>query len=321
VAENGGSVRIYVSRTGGSFGAAGVNYATADGTATAGSDYTTTSGSLDWANGDTADKYFDVPVIDDSIYEGDETFTIVLSGASGAALGSPSETTVTITDNESPPAESSLQFKSASYTVREGDGSVRVFVSRTGGSYGAASVNYATADGTAMAGSDYPSTSGTLDWSNGDAADKYFDVPIADDSIYEYDETFTITLSGASGAALGSPITATVVIADNEDMITWYRDADGDGYGDPTKHFRSAVHFPGYVTDGTDCDDNDPTVHDNCGGAAASINPGATGLCGLGFATVMPFVMLGLTLVKRTMQRRASGYSSSPRRLGLPRRR
>ena len=55
---------------------------------------------------------------------------------------------------EQPPAAGSLQFKSSTYTVAETGGSIRNYVSRTGGSYGAASVNYATANGTATAGSD-----------------------------------------------------------------------------------------------------------------------------------------------------------------------
>ncbi|NTV73035.1 MAG: hypothetical protein HGA66_02375, partial [Holophaga sp.] len=50
--------------------------------------------------------------------------------------------------------------------------------SRTGGTYGAASVSYSTSDGTATAGSDYTTISGTLNWTNGDAADKFFDVLI-----------------------------------------------------------------------------------------------------------------------------------------------
>jgi hypothetical protein len=98
VAENAGSVRIYVSRTGGSYGTASVNYATANSTATAGSDYTTKSGILSRADGDSSDKYFDVSITDDSTPEGDETFTANLSGASGASLGSPSQTTVTISE-------------------------------------------------------------------------------------------------------------------------------------------------------------------------------------------------------------------------------
>jgi hypothetical protein len=103
VNENGGSVQIYVSRTGGSFGAASVNFATANGTAKTGSDYMVISGMVSWADGDTANKSFAVPIINDSIYEGNETFTASLSGASGASLGSPTTTTVTIINDETAP--------------------------------------------------------------------------------------------------------------------------------------------------------------------------------------------------------------------------
>ena len=60
-----------------------VGYATADGSATAGSDYTATSGTLSFAAGVT-EKTVSVPVIDDSHDEGDETLTLTLSNASGA---------------------------------------------------------------------------------------------------------------------------------------------------------------------------------------------------------------------------------------------
>ncbi len=153
-------------------------------------------------------------ITSDSTYESNETFTATLSGASGAGLGSPTTTTVTITEVAAP---STLQFKSGTYTVTENGGSVRIYVSRANGSYGPASVNYATANGTASAGSDYTAKSGTLNWTDGDAADKYFDVLITDDSAYEGNEGFTATLSGASGAALGSPTTTTVTISDEED--------------------------------------------------------------------------------------------------------
>ena len=85
VNENGGSVTITVTRTGGSNGAVGVSYATSNGTATAGSDYTATSGTLSWANGDTANKTFSVPIIDDSVYEGNETVNLTLSSPTGGA--------------------------------------------------------------------------------------------------------------------------------------------------------------------------------------------------------------------------------------------
>ena len=111
------------------------------------------------------------------------------------------EETITIYVNDS-----ALQFRSAAYTVSEAGGSVRVTVNRSGtAAYGAASVHYATFDGTATAGLDYTVVSGTLNWTNGDAADKFFDVPIISDSIYEGDEQFTVNLSETNGAGMGSP--------------------------------------------------------------------------------------------------------------------
>ena len=62
-----------------------VDYATSDGTATAGSDYTATSGTLSFAAGET-EKTVSVPVFDDGHDEGSETLTLTLSNASGAYL-------------------------------------------------------------------------------------------------------------------------------------------------------------------------------------------------------------------------------------------
>ena len=109
-----------------------------------------------------------------------------------------------------------LRFKSAAHTVSEGGGSTRILVSRIGGSYGTASFNYDTSSGTATAGSDYTAVSGRLNWSDGDTADKSFDVPIINDSVYEGNEQFTANLSGASGAGMGSHRSTTVTITDDE---------------------------------------------------------------------------------------------------------
>ena len=103
----------------------------------------------------------------------------------------------------------SLQFKSSTYSVSEDDGSIRIYVSRTGGSYGSMSVNYVTANFTATAGSDYAAKSDTLNWSHGDVTDKYFDVSITNDNTIENEETFTVSLSGVN---IGSPSQTTVTI-------------------------------------------------------------------------------------------------------------
>jgi ribosomal protein L35AE/L33A len=217
VNENSGNAIITVTRTGGSSGAVGVSYATGNGTATAGSDYTGSSGTLSWANGDTASKTFNVPIINDSVHEGNETVNLSLSNPTGGAtLGSPSTAILTIIDDDPAPA-GTLQFSSATYSVNENGGSATITITRTGGSNGAVGVSYAISNGTATAGSDYTTVANSLSWANGDTASKTFNVPIINDSVYEGNETVNLTLSSPSGGAtLGSPSTAILTIIDDD---------------------------------------------------------------------------------------------------------
>ena len=119
-------------------------------------------------------------------------------------------------------APPSLQFSAATYSVAENAGTATITVTRTGGSSGPASVAYATANGTATGGDscggsvDYRTTSGTLNWANGDAASKTFTVTVCNDSLFENNETLTLTLSNATGAALGSPSTAALTITNDD---------------------------------------------------------------------------------------------------------
>jgi len=74
-----------------------VNYATSNGTATAGSDYTATIGTLTFAPGVTS-QVLNIPILNDSLNEADETFTLALSSPTNAALGTQTAATTTITD-------------------------------------------------------------------------------------------------------------------------------------------------------------------------------------------------------------------------------
>jgi len=217
VNENAGTVTLSVTRTGGNSGAVSVQYATANGTATSGADYTAASGSLSWADGDTTAKTITIPILDDAIFEGNEAFSLSLSNPTGgAALGSPATETITILDNEQPPP-GTLQFTVSTASVNESAGTITLTVSRVIGSSGAVGVQYATGNGSATAGSDYTTTSGTLSWANGDTSPKTITVPILDDSAVEGSETFTLALSNPTGGArLGSPTTVTITILDND---------------------------------------------------------------------------------------------------------
>jgi hypothetical protein len=111
-----------------------------------------------------------------------------------------------------------IVFTPANPSVAEGAGSVTLRVGRHLGSTGAVSVSYATSPGTALAGSDFTATSGTLAWANGDAADKTITVPILQDAALEGHQAFTVTLSAPTGGAsiLAGSGVATVRILDDE---------------------------------------------------------------------------------------------------------
>jgi plastocyanin len=103
VAESGGSVTVHVSRTGGADGAVSVDYAATAGTASAGSDFTPTSGTLHWADQDASDKTFQVAIANDSTTEGSETIHLALSNPGGGASIGTGSGTITIQDDDSGP--------------------------------------------------------------------------------------------------------------------------------------------------------------------------------------------------------------------------
>jgi hypothetical protein len=212
VAQNAGSLTVTVNRTGGSSGAASVAYKTTNGTAVAGTDFTTTTGTLKWTDGDAAAKTFSVAVSNASPFSGSKTFNIVLSGATVATLGSPGTATVGI-NGDAKAAVGSIQLSASSYSVAQSGGSLTVTVNRTGGSSGAVSVTYETTNGTAVAGTDYTPASGTLQWSDGNAAAKTFSVPVSNAAAFSGSKTFSVAVSSPTGGAtLSTPSTATATI-------------------------------------------------------------------------------------------------------------
>jgi hypothetical protein len=99
VSEAANNVVLKVNRSGVSGGAVSVAYATADGTATAGTDYVATAGTLNWADGDTEVKTISVPIMHDNVSEAAKTFSVALSSPTGIALEAPSSVTVSVYEN------------------------------------------------------------------------------------------------------------------------------------------------------------------------------------------------------------------------------
>src|SRR6185295_20146084 len=103
--------------------------------ATAGSDYTTTSSTLSWADADSAPKTITIPITNDTTVEPDETFTVTLASPTGATLGAPALATITIVNDDA--ATGTLALTASSLSVNERGVSAVLTVARTGGSSGA----------------------------------------------------------------------------------------------------------------------------------------------------------------------------------------
>ncbi|HKB78766.1 MAG TPA: Calx-beta domain-containing protein, partial [Thermoanaerobaculia bacterium] len=213
VAENGVTATITVSRIGGSDTAVSVDYATSDGTATAPADYTTSTGTLNWADGDSADKTFTVPIVNDTTFEGSETVNLALSNPTAfAELGVPPAAILTITDDDTAPA---ISISDASQLEgNSGSSTMNFTVTLSNPSTQTVTVDFATADGTAATGdADYAAATGTVNFPPLSTSQQ-ISVTINGDTKFEPDEAFNVNLTNPSNAT----------IADNQGVGTIQND-------------------------------------------------------------------------------------------------
>jgi hypothetical protein len=115
-----------------------------------------------------------------------------------------------------------IRFNRIAYDVSEDGGTVTLVAERVGGSSGAASVTWTSADGTAVSGTEFgvggtaTDVTGSLSWLDGEFGKKIFTVPIISTGGDDEGKQFTVVLSSAVGATLSATIkTATVTIFDN----------------------------------------------------------------------------------------------------------
>ena len=212
VEEDAGSAEFTVTLSAVSASAVTVAYATSDGTATAGNDYTATSETLTIGAGDRTGT-ISVPVVNDTDEEEDETFTVTLSAPQNATILR-STATGTITDNDGvgPPSLPTLSIGDAS--ADEDAGSAVFTVTLSAESEDAVTVAYETSGGTATAGDDYTSTSGTLTFA-AQTRSQTISVPVVNDTDDEEDETFTVTLSTPANATILRATAAGTILDDD----------------------------------------------------------------------------------------------------------
>lgn len=195
-----------------------VDYATSAGTAAAGTDYTTTSGTLTFNAGDTS-KNIDVPIVTDALDESDETFTVTLSNPSNTTIADSSGTETIIDDDTTtvPPATPTLSIGDATVNPEGNSGTTNATftVTLSSASLSVVTVNYATSDGTATAPGDYTAASGTLTFSPGDTS-KTVTVTVVGDTVPEPNETFTIALSSPAGATIADGSGLGTIIDDDQ---------------------------------------------------------------------------------------------------------
>jgi Ca2+-binding RTX toxin-like protein len=189
-----------------SSGAITVSYATSAGSASAGRDYTETSGTLSFAPGETS-KTFSIPIIGDTAFEGNESFFVNLTGATGAILGTNGTSGAIAEIVNDDPAPLPVASLSPTFpTITEGHSGVKAMemsVWLSAPSKGLVVVVYATSGGSDSYGPDFIPSSGSVVFLPGETVKAFF-VPILGDSAFEGGDSFFINLTSAVGAVLGT---------------------------------------------------------------------------------------------------------------------
>ncbi|WP_422033600.1 Calx-beta domain-containing protein [Reyranella sp.] len=186
-----------------------VTYATADGTAKAGEDYTAQTGTLTFAAGETS-KVINVAVMGDTVIERKETLKINLTTPAGATLADAAATGTILNDD--------ARLSVADATVTEGNNgttNLAFTVTLSAATSGPVTVDYATGNGSARAGQDYTAQTGTLTFAAGETS-KIVNIQVTGDTAVEANETLKLVLSSPAGATIkdGGAI-GTIVNDDN----------------------------------------------------------------------------------------------------------
>ena len=223
VIEDIGLMTVTVVRNGGAAGSLTVDYATTDGTAVAGQDYTATSGTLTFSGGETT-RTFQIPITDDATTETDETFTVVLRNTPTLdSLGVPSTLSVTIQDRTTVPVLSIVNLTSV---VEGGPGTTAQMlfnVSLSAATGRTVTVNFATSNIVAFGGAtcstrgvDYVTSSGTATVQPGNTS-VTIPITVCGDTNAEANEGLNVSLTNPVNATLSNNLAVGAI--SNDDVL------------------------------------------------------------------------------------------------------
>lgn len=222
-AENVSSVTMSLALTGTTTQEVRVDYGIS-GTAVNGADFNLAAATAVIPAGQTS-ATISAAILEDTAFEESETLIVTLSNARGAALGSPSVYTYTITDND----VLKVGFSTGSSSSSESVASANIPVSLTGTTTKEVRVAYAVTGGTATGGgTDYTLTAGTLSIPAGSASAN-IPVTVVNDGTNEVNETIEITLSGPVDATLNTTTVHTFTIQDDDVRTVQFSTSAGSG--------------------------------------------------------------------------------------------
>ncbi len=211
--ENAGDAALTVIRNGDTNTGCSVNWSVTGGSAAAINDYSPTSGTLNFAAGETF-KNISLIIVDDALVESNETVNLTLSGAVNATIGFPSNAVLTIFDNDVSNPPPVIQFVASVYGRFE-DQTAPLNLERLGDTNVSCSVQWSYTGGTAGPFSDFFGGSSTINFAAGQTI-AALPISIVDDAVAESDETAGFSLQSPFNATLGSPSSATLTIYDND---------------------------------------------------------------------------------------------------------
>jgi len=196
--------------------AVSASFQTVDGTATSPTNYAGVTNVLAFAPGQGSSNVV-LTIIDDTVVNTDRTLTLMLTNVASVPVGSAtlgiSNALVTIVNDDI-----DVQFSTNLFTVTESVGTATISVVRSGVTNVAVTVDYATANGTAIDGLDFNGVSGTLTFPVG-VTNVTFNVPVIDNTVTNATKSLNLTLSNVAGTAstrLGVFSTATLSITDDD---------------------------------------------------------------------------------------------------------